>query len=232
MLAQGQSSSAKRGALAADVSSQLIFLKRKKETLGSVTGRGQALGQTETGRGFRKKSSSVVGPCRASDGNKGCRGQGPWWRGQMEVGSRERVSPGDTRREVSTVVTQLGREPDQALHQPRAHGPHVLLLLRSMEKAGAGRQPLPLLHRLRPGPMWHKLARQVSARPCVLPPRDRNIPWVTSSGKRCQVSAGRRCPVGTHRLSHQGAQPALGAQGAPPPSETHRHRPPRGLPSL
>ena len=31
MLAQGQSSSAKRGGLAADVSSGLIFLKRKKD---------------------------------------------------------------------------------------------------------------------------------------------------------------------------------------------------------
>ena len=31
MLAQGQSSSAKRGRLAADVSSGLIFLKKKKE---------------------------------------------------------------------------------------------------------------------------------------------------------------------------------------------------------
>ena len=31
MLAQGQSSSAKRGGLAADVSSGLIFLKKKKE---------------------------------------------------------------------------------------------------------------------------------------------------------------------------------------------------------
>ena len=32
MLAQGQSSSAKRGGLVADVSSGLIFLKRKKQT--------------------------------------------------------------------------------------------------------------------------------------------------------------------------------------------------------
>ena len=32
MLAQGQSSSAKRGGLAADVSSRLIFLKKKKQT--------------------------------------------------------------------------------------------------------------------------------------------------------------------------------------------------------
>ena len=31
MIAQGQSSSAKRGGLAADVSSGLIFLKKKKE---------------------------------------------------------------------------------------------------------------------------------------------------------------------------------------------------------
>ena len=33
MLAQGQSSSAKRGGLAADVSSGLIFLKKKKDEL-------------------------------------------------------------------------------------------------------------------------------------------------------------------------------------------------------
>ena len=43
MLAQGQSSSAKRGGLAADVSSELIFLKnkksyRKKQLLGKQTG--------------------------------------------------------------------------------------------------------------------------------------------------------------------------------------------------
>ena len=37
MLAQGQPSSAKRGGLAADVSSWLIFLKRKKKNLKQFT---------------------------------------------------------------------------------------------------------------------------------------------------------------------------------------------------
>ena len=39
MLAQGQSSSAKRGGLVADVSSGLIFLLKKKKILGRRKGR-------------------------------------------------------------------------------------------------------------------------------------------------------------------------------------------------
>ena len=56
MLVQGQSSLAKRGGLAADDSSRLIFLKKKKIGLENPVSSRQALSDTASVRGWCKKT--------------------------------------------------------------------------------------------------------------------------------------------------------------------------------
>ena len=60
MLAQGQSSSAKRGGLAADVSSGLIFLKKKKKRKGFL--RSKSLRITVRDPQEKVKGSNKLGP--------------------------------------------------------------------------------------------------------------------------------------------------------------------------